>query len=79
LIDAAEILSPQRDHLHEYAGSLTNLFLGKRSARFKCSTPIFDVNMSYGSNSHEAFLARLMADIKLGRPFFTVRDLSILI
>ena len=71
LIDAAEILSPQRDHLHEYAGSLTNLFLGKRTARFKCSTPIFDVHMSYGSNSHEAFLSRLMADIKLGRPFFT--------
>ena len=71
LIDAAEILSPQRDHLHEYAGSLKNLFLGKRTARFKCSTPIFDVHMSYGSNSHEAFLSRIMADIKIGRPFFT--------
>jgi len=43
LIDAAEILSPQRDHLHEYAGSLTNLFLVKDRHVFKCSTPIFDV------------------------------------
>ncbi|MDY6820690.1 MAG: glutamate synthase-related protein, partial [Deferribacterota bacterium] len=71
LIDAAEILSPQRDHLHEYAGSLSDIYLGKRTAKFKCSTPIFDVHMSYGSNSHEAFLSRLMADIKLQRPFFT--------
>ncbi|KAA0259167.1 glutamate synthase [Deferribacter autotrophicus] len=71
LIDAAEILSPQRDHLHEYAGKFDNMFLGKRKAKFKCETPIFDVHMSYGSNSHEAFLARLMASIKLGRPFFT--------
>lgn len=71
LIDAAEILSPQRDHLHEYAGSLNDLYLGKRAAKFKCRTPLFDVHMSYGSNSHETFLSRLMADIKLGRPFFT--------
>ncbi|MGA1861553.1 glutamate synthase-related protein [Deferribacter thermophilus] len=71
LIDAAEILSPQRDHLHEYAGKFDNMYLGKREARFKCNTPIFDVHMSYGSNSHEAFLARLIASIKLGRPFFT--------
>jgi len=71
LIDAAEILSPQRDHLHEYAGKLSNIYLGKREARYLCNTPIFDVHMSYGSNSHEAFLSRLMADVKLGRPFFT--------
>ncbi|MEF3254235.1 MAG: glutamate synthase, partial [Deferribacterales bacterium] len=71
LIDAAEILSPQRDHLHEFAGNLDNIPLGKRKAKFLCHTPIFDCHMSYGSNSHEAFLARLMASIKLGRPFFT--------
>ncbi|MBC7196141.1 MAG: 4Fe-4S binding protein, partial [Deferribacterales bacterium] len=71
MIDAAEILSPQRDHLHEYAGKLDNVYLGKRKAKFLCNTPIFDCHMSYGSNSHEAFLARLMASIKLGRPFFT--------
>lgn len=71
IIDAAEILSPQRDHLHEYAGRLDNIYLGKRKARFLCNSPIFDVHMSYGSNSHEAFLSRLMACIKLGRPFFT--------
>jgi|GEM_PF-1138141 len=71
LIDAAEILSPQRDHLHEYAGRMNNMYLGKRKARFHCKTPIFDVHMSYGSNSHEAFLSRIMASIKLGRPFFT--------
>jgi glutamate synthase domain-containing protein 2/NAD-dependent dihydropyrimidine dehydrogenase PreA subunit len=71
IIDAAEILSPQRDHLHEYAGRLDNIHLGKRKARYLCNSPIFDVHMSYGSNSHEAFLSRLMASIKLGRPFFT--------
>lgn len=71
LIDSAEILSPQRDHLHEFAGNLDNIFLGKRKAKFLCHSPIFDCHMSYGSNSHEAFLARLMASIKLGRPFFT--------
>lgn len=71
LIDAAEILSPQRDHLHEFAGNLDNIFLGKKRARYLCHSPIFDCHMSYGSNSHEAFLARLMASIKLGRPFFT--------
>lgn len=71
LIDAAEILSPQRDHLHEYAGKLENISFGKRKAQFICNSPIFDVHMSYGSNSHEAFLSRLMASIKLKRPFFT--------
>lgn len=71
LIDAAEILSPQRDHLHEFAGNLDNINLGKRKARFISHSPIFDCHMSYGSNSHEAFLSRLMASIKLGRPFFT--------
>jgi glutamate synthase domain-containing protein 2/glutamate synthase domain-containing protein 3 len=71
LIDAAEILSPQRDHLHEFAGQMRKMTLGKRGARFVCDTPIFDVHQSYGSNSHEAVLARMMACIKLGRPFFT--------
>ncbi|WP_022850953.1 glutamate synthase-related protein [Limisalsivibrio acetivorans] len=71
LIDAAEILSPQRDHLHEFAGQIRRMTLGKRNARFECDTPIFDVHQSYGSNSHEAILARMMASIKLGRPFFT--------
>lgn len=71
IIDAAEILSPQRDHLHEYAGQMRNMTLGKRFARYECKTPIFDVHMSYGSNSHEAVLARMMGSIKAGRPFFT--------
>lgn len=71
LIDAAEILSPQRDHLHEFAGQMRKVTLGKRKARIVCDTPIFDVHQSYGSNSHEAVLARLAACIKLGRPFFT--------
>lgn len=71
LIDAAEILSPQRDHLHEFAGNLDNINLGKRKARFISHSPILDCHMSYGSNSHEAFLSRLMASIKLKRPFFT--------
>jgi len=71
MIDAAEILSPQRDHLHEFAGQMRKMTLGKRNARFVCDTPIFDVHQSYGSNSHEAILARLAASIKLGRPFFT--------
>lgn len=71
LIDAAEILSPQRDHLHEFAGNLQNISLGKRKARFISQSPILDCHMSYGSNSHETFLARLMASIKLKRPFFT--------
>ena len=71
LIDAAEILSPQRDHKFEYAGRMELMTLGKREARLPVSSPIFDSNQSYGSNSHEAFLARLMASIKLGRPFFT--------
>ncbi len=71
LIDAAEILSPQRDHKFEYAGQMTQMTLGKKEARFEVRSPIFDTNQSYGSNSHEAFLARLMASMKLGRPFFT--------
>lgn len=70
-IDAAEILSPQRDHKFEYAGQMIDMTLGKRTARFPVQSPIFDSNQSYGSNSHEAFLARLMASMKLGRPFFT--------
>ncbi|MDH4127739.1 MAG: glutamate synthase-related protein, partial [Spirochaetota bacterium] len=71
LIDAAEILSPQRDNLHEYAGNLSEAYIGKRQAKLKVNSPIFDVNQSYGSNSHEAFLSRMMASIKLQRPFFT--------
>lgn len=71
LIDAAEILSPQRDHKFEFAGKMNRLTLGKKEARFSVSVPIFDTNQSYGSNSHEAFLSRLMASVKLGRPFFT--------
>ncbi len=71
LIDAAEILSPQRDNRHEYAGNMHEAYLGKRKAKMKVATPIFDVNQSYGSNSHEAFMARMMGSIKLQRPFFT--------
>ncbi len=71
LIDAAEILSPTRDHNNEYAGQMRDMYLGKRVARLKVNTPIFDVHQSYGSNSHEAILARMMACVKLGRPFFT--------
>jgi len=71
LVDAAEILSPTRDHMNEYAGQMRNMTLGKRNARFKCDTPIMDVHQSYGSNSHEAILARMMGCVKLGRPFFT--------
>lgn len=71
LIDAAEILSPQRDNRYEYAGNMHEAYFGKRLAKMKVSSPIFDVNQSYGSNSHEAFLARMMASMKLGRPFFT--------
>lgn len=71
LIDAAEILSPTRDHMNEYAGQMRSMTLGKRIARFKCDVPIMDVHQSYGSNSHEAVLARMMACVKLGRPFFT--------
>ncbi len=70
-IDAAEILSPQRDHRFEYAGRLRSAILGKREARYAVKTPIFDCNMSYGSNGHETVLARLIASIKLGRPFFS--------
>lgn len=71
LIDAAEILSPQRDHKFEYAGKMNQMHLGKKSARYPISIPIFDSNMSYGSNSHEAFLARTIASMELGRPFFS--------
>ncbi|MDH4261417.1 MAG: glutamate synthase-related protein [Spirochaetia bacterium] len=71
LIDAAEILSPQRDHKFEYAGKMIDMTLGKGMARFPVKSPIFDANQSYGSNSHEAVLSRLIACIKLGRPFFT--------
>lgn len=71
LIDAAEILSPQRDHKFEFAGKMDQLALGKKEARFPVSVPVFGSNQSYGSNSHEAFLSRLMAAVQLGRPFFT--------
>jgi len=71
MIDAAEILSPQRDHKFEYAGKMDDMALGKRTARFKVNSPIFDTNQSYGSNSHEAVLSRLIASMELGRPFFT--------
>ncbi len=70
-IDASIILNPQRDNRNEFAGQLGNCYLGKRSGRrIKVSTPVFDAHMSYGSNSHEAYLARLMASIELNRPFF---------
>lgn len=71
MIDAAEILSPQRDHKFEFAGKMIDMNLGKGMAKLKVNSPVFDTNQSYGSNSHEAVLARLMASIKLGRPFFT--------
>ncbi len=70
-IDASIILNPSRDNRNEFAGQLSNGFLGKvRERRLKVDTPVFDSHMSYGSNSHEAFLARLMASVELGRPFF---------
>jgi ferredoxin/glutamate synthase domain-containing protein 3 len=71
LIDAAEILSPQRDHRFEYAGMLRGGVVGKREARYPVKIPVFDCNMSYGSNGHETVLARLIASIELGRPFFS--------
>ncbi len=72
LIDASIILNPPRDNLNEFAGNLTNCYLGKHpKRRRKVNIPVFDAHMSYGSNSHEAMLARLMASVKLGRPFFT--------
>ncbi|RMG60271.1 MAG: glutamate synthase [Deltaproteobacteria bacterium] len=71
MIDAAEILSPQRDHRFEFAGRLRTATLGKRVARYPVKIPIFDCNMSYGSNAHETVLARLIASIELGRPFFS--------
>lgn len=71
MIDAAEILSPQRDHRFEYAGRLRDGVLGKRVAKYPVKTPVFDCNMSYGSNAHETVLARLLASIELGRPFFS--------
>lgn len=72
LIDASIILNPQRDNINEFAGRLDNCYLGKHpKRRVRVHTPVFDVHMSYGSNSHEAILARLIASVKLGRPFFT--------
>ncbi len=71
MIDAAEILSPQRDNRHEYAGNMHEAYLGKRNAKMKVASPIFDVNQSYGSNSHEAFMSRMMGSMRLQRPFFT--------
>lgn len=71
-IDASIILNPQRDNFNEFAGKLDNCYIGKHpNRRIHCATPVLDSHMSYGSNSHEAILARLMASIRLGRPFFT--------
>ncbi len=70
-IDASIILNPPRDNRNEFAGQLSNCYLGKHpDRRKKVNHPVFDSHMSYGSNSHEAFLARLLACIELGRPFF---------
>jgi glutamate synthase domain-containing protein 2/NAD-dependent dihydropyrimidine dehydrogenase PreA subunit len=70
-IDASIILNPQRDNANEFAGRLSDCYLGKNpERRVKVNTPALDTHMSYGSNSHEAFLARLMACVTLGRPFF---------
>ncbi|MFW2330923.1 MAG: glutamate synthase-related protein [Nitrospinota bacterium] len=71
-IDASIILNPQRDNRNEFAGQLNDCYLGKHpDRRLKCNTPVFDSHISYGANSHEAFLARLLASMELGRPFFT--------
>jgi glutamate synthase domain-containing protein 2/NAD-dependent dihydropyrimidine dehydrogenase PreA subunit len=71
-IDASIILNPPRDNRNEYAGQLSNCYLGKHpERRLKVGTPVLDSHMSYGSNSHETVLARLMASMELGRPFFT--------
>ncbi len=70
-IDASIILNPQRDNRNEFAGQLSNCHMGKHpDRRIHVGTPVLDSHMSYGSNSHEAFLARLMASIDLDRPFF---------
>ncbi len=70
-IDASIILNPPRDNRNEFAGQLNDCYLGKHpQRRIRVNTPVFDSHMSYGSNSHEAFLARLMASVELGRPFF---------
>jgi hypothetical protein len=74
VVDAAEYTEPSKDHLNEHAGSLSNIFLGKGAINLKCNTPIFDIHISYGSNRHEAFLSRLMADIKLQRLFLLMKD-----
>jgi len=72
LIDASIILNPPRDNINEFAGRLTNCYLGKHpKRRLKVGTPVLDSHMSYGSNSHEAMLARIIASIKLKRPFFS--------
>lgn len=71
-IDASIILNPQRDNRNEFAGQLSDCYLGKDpERRMKCSIPVFDSHISYGAVSHEAFLARLIASIELNRPFFT--------
>lgn len=70
-IDASIILNPQRDNRNEYAGQLGQCYLGKHpDRRIEVGIPVLDSHMSYGSNSHETFLARLMASMKLNRPFF---------
>ncbi|MGK7345782.1 MAG: glutamate synthase-related protein [Candidatus Nitrospinota bacterium M3_3B_026] len=70
-IDASIILNPPRDNRNEFAGQLSNCYLGKHpERRIRVNTPVFDCHMSYGSNSHEAFLSRLLASVELGRPFF---------
>lgn len=70
-IDASIILNPPRDNRNEFAGQLSNCYLGKNpERRFRCDIPVFDSHMSYGSNSHETVLARLMASVELNRPFF---------
>ncbi|MFQ5431290.1 MAG: glutamate synthase-related protein [Nitrospinota bacterium] len=72
VIDASIILNPQRDNINEFAGKLTNCYLGKHpKRRVRVKTPVFDAHMSYGSNSHEAVLARVIASMRLGRPFFS--------
>lgn len=71
MVDANIVLSPQRDNRYEFAGSLRRCVLGKGETRVPVGIPIFDVHQSYGANSHEAFLARLIASVRLQRPFFT--------
>ncbi|MBI4828159.1 MAG: hypothetical protein HY804_05015 [Nitrospinae bacterium] len=70
-IDASIILNPQRDNRNEFAGQLSHCYLGKHpERRHRVHLPVFDSHMSYGSNSHEAMLARILASVELGRPFF---------